>query len=134
MLTGLTRILACLPFGSWQRSRETDAHAEEQSLPRYWSVPRVLPFVSFEGDGSGDVDLACLLEGWQSPLRVRPDNPRYPELRELLSGMRYGQSMRVQIDGDSSELVWAERTSDPPEVPVMEIVAFGVADERGEDT
>lgn len=121
MLTIFNGFLAHLPDWLRRRPRAVGVIVEGRSVPRYWSTPRVLPFVSLEGDGTGNSDLACLLEGWQSPLRVHPDNPRYHELREILVSVRYGESIRAKIDLERSELVWAERTSEAPEVPIMDV-------------
>ena len=124
MLKRITELFECLP-GRLRHRVRTDNGMEGRLLERYWSTPRVLPFTSLEGDGSGDAGLTCLLEGWQSPLRVRLDNPRYRELRELLVAMHYGEAVRAKIDFEKSELVWAERSLETPEVPIMDVHIHG---------
>ena len=39
--------------------------------------------------------------------------------------MHYGEAVRAKIDFEKSELVWAERSLETPEVPIMDVHIHG---------
>ncbi|MBY0334161.1 MAG: hypothetical protein K2X49_26180 [Acetobacteraceae bacterium] len=96
---------------------------------RFWARPHVHAFICVMQDGEEGRPLSCLLGGIQTPVLVKPDNPRYDEIRRLLLNSRHNDSIRVLIDLEEPIIIWAEATDEEPEFPLME---FHEMDEGGD--